>query len=71
MELEFGQPWLVFAAVALLIGAAAVGVWRRRPAPVLFVLAGAAFFAAGARPELSQSEATVRHALVVDVTRWW
>lgn len=62
------QPWLVFAAVALALGAVGVAVWTRRPAPVLFALGAAAFFASGARPRVTQSDTPVVHALVVDVS---
>lgn len=68
MGLEFLQPWLVFAGVALLLGAIGVGVWKRRVAAVLFLLAASAFFLAGARPRVTQSEPAVIHALVLDVS---
>ena len=68
MELQFGEPWLVFGAVALLFCACGVFAWKRRIGAGLFVLAGAAFFLGGSRPAIGQVEPEVRHALVVDVS---
>jgi len=68
MGLSFEVTWLVVASALLLCGSVAVGVWRRRAAPVLFVLAGAAFALAGARPALEDAAEDVVHLAVLDVS---
>ena len=68
MELSFETPWLVMAAAVVAVGASVVWARVRRLPPVLFTLAAAAMFAAGARPQVGGAEGPVVHALVVDVS---
>lgn len=68
MELGFLHPWLVFAAVALAMGAGVLGWRRRKAAPLLFLLGASLFFLSGARPQISANQPEVLHALVIDVS---
>jgi hypothetical protein len=68
MGLGFEVVWLLVAAILLVLGAVAIGLWRHQAAPVLFVLGGAAFALAGARPVLQEAQGEVVHAVVMDVS---
>lgn len=68
MDLMFLHPWLVFIAATLALAASALGYRTRRAAPLLLLLGAAAFFTAGARPQLGSRPPDVRHALVLDVS---
>ena len=68
MELVFLQPWLVIAAGAIAVVAGGFAWRTRRAAPMLFALSAAAFFFAGARPQIGSRADEVRHALVIDVS---
>jgi hypothetical protein len=68
MELTFIYPWFAFAAALLAVAGGVMAFWKRRNAPMLFMLGAAAFLVAGARPQVGTRAAEVRHALVVDVS---
>ncbi|MCB9894403.1 MAG: VWA domain-containing protein [Planctomycetes bacterium] len=66
--MHFLQPWLVIAAAAIAVASGALAWRTRRAAPMMFALAAASFFLAGARPQLGSKPEDVRHALVIDVS---
>jgi len=68
MELHFLHAWLVFGAAALAVAGGALGVARRRLAPMCLLLGAAAMLMAAARPQLQSRSTDVKHALVLDVS---
>lgn len=68
MALEFAHPWFGLAACALVIPVVGLGLWRRRPTPILLALAAVLFLAAASGPLLAVDSSDVLHGVVLDVS---
>ncbi len=68
MSFSFLEPALVFPAVLLALGAAALFAWRRKSAPALFLLGSACFSMLAAGPMVTRGGVEPVHAVVLDVS---